>query len=81
MSSERLSAEPSLRLLRCDQRFDALFKSLKSKITRAESAPWVAEDGTRLVRITQTEKKFTLVIDKRIAQIRRIRSMPPATAL
>jgi ParB family transcriptional regulator, chromosome partitioning protein len=53
--------------LSSDQRFDALFKSLKSKITRARSAPWVAEDGTRLVRITQTEKKFTLVIDKRIA--------------
>jgi ParB family chromosome partitioning protein len=53
--------------LSSDQRFDALFKSLKSKLTRARSAPWVAEDGTRLVRITQTEKKFTLVIDKRIA--------------
>jgi ParB family chromosome partitioning protein len=40
---------------------------LKSKVSRVRSEPWTARDGTRLARITDADKKFTLVIDKRIA--------------
>jgi ParB family transcriptional regulator, chromosome partitioning protein len=53
--------------LNTDQRFDAIYSGLKSKVSRVRSEPWTARDGTRLARITDADKKFTLVIDKRIA--------------
>lgn len=63
----KLVNEAKFAALGTDQRFEALYSSLKAKASRARSEPWTAKDGTRLVRITDTDKKLTLVFDKRIA--------------
>lgn len=63
----KLVNEASFVALGTDQRFEALYSTLRTKASRARSEPWTAKDGTRLARITDTDKKFTLVFDKRIA--------------
>jgi ParB family chromosome partitioning protein len=49
-----------------DQRFEALQTALKTKTSRNRSQPWTANDGTRLVRISESEDRITFAIDKRI---------------
>jgi len=53
--------------LATDKRFEAVHRNLSAQAPRARSEPWSADDGTRLVRVTETDKKLTLAFDNRVA--------------
>lgn len=49
-----------------DERFQAIYDLVKTSREKPDVAVWTARNGTRLVRISETELKTTFAFDKRI---------------
>lgn len=59
--------EPEFVELDTDARFEKLARSLKTKIPRGRSEPWVTDDGTHAARVSRSGKRLTLMFDDRVA--------------
>ena len=64
--ARKLIEKAEFKALETDKRFEAVQNELRAKVSRVRSEPWTADDGTRLARVTQTEKRLTLAFDNRI---------------
>jgi ParB family chromosome partitioning protein len=50
-----------------DARFEAAYKALTTKAAIARPELWIAPDGARLAKYTETDEKFSLVIDRKLS--------------
>lgn len=64
--AEKLVGEGPFLAQRSDERFQALYDALKATKEKPQVSTWATPNGTRLVRITDTEDKATLAFDKRL---------------
>lgn len=64
--AEKLVVEQPFLAQRSDERFQALYDALKASKEKRQVSTWATPNGTRLVRITDTEDKATLAFDKRL---------------
>jgi ParB family chromosome partitioning protein len=54
--------------LATDERFQAIYKLLTAKeVSRKPSDHWVAKSGAKVAKYTEDDKKFSFVIDKKVA--------------
>lgn len=64
--AEKLVGEEPFLAQRSDERFQALYGALKASKEKPQVSTWATPNGSRLVRITDTEDKATLAFDKRL---------------
>jgi ParB family chromosome partitioning protein len=50
-----------------DAKFEAAYKALTTKAEIARPELWIAPDGARLAKYTETDEKFSLVIDRKVS--------------
>jgi ParB family transcriptional regulator, chromosome partitioning protein len=50
-----------------DAKFEAAYKALTTKAEAARPELWTAPDGARLARYTETDDKFSLIIDRKLS--------------
>ena len=50
-----------------DAKFEAAYKALTTKAEIARPELWTAPDGARLAKYTETDEKFSLVIDRKLS--------------
>ncbi|MBZ9772289.1 plasmid partitioning protein RepB [Mesorhizobium sp. CO1-1-8] len=49
-----------------DGRFQAIYELIKTKAKKTDAVAWIAANGSRLVRISDSETKTTFAFDKRV---------------
>ena len=59
-------AQPEMRRLGSDARFEAVAAHLRKKASRQRPEFWNATDGTRAARVLQNKAKLTLTFDDRV---------------
>jgi ParB family chromosome partitioning protein len=66
VKAHKLIAEEQFLAQRSDERFQALYDTLKAVKEKPQVSVWATPSGNRLVRISDTEEKATFAFDKRI---------------